>query len=95
MITDKKKGPRKNLLSLAKGLGKGQPSKTKTFKQLFLYFRQISQKKHCGSTHTISHKGLMGSQDFHSFQAVMSHPKVLVRVVTETTKWRAMTFISA
>ena len=46
MITDrKKKGPRKNLLSLAKGLGKGQSSKTKTFKQLLLYFRQISQKK--------------------------------------------------
>ena len=41
----KKKDPRKNLLSLAKGLGKGQSSKTKTFKRLLLYFRQISQKK--------------------------------------------------
>ena len=94
-LQTEKKGPRKNLLSLAKGPGKGQSSETKTFKQLLLYFRQISQKKNRGSTHTISHKGLVGSQDFHCFQAVMSHPKVLVRVVTEKTTRRAMTWISA
>ena len=64
------KSLKESLLSLKKGLGKGQPSKTENLQKIATLLQLKPKEKYCSPTFTHGSQGQVSSLDFHPCQAL-------------------------
>ena len=91
----RKKAPKKSLLFIDKGPGKGYPNKKENFGMITTVFQQNTTEKICFLSCTPAGKDQVESPGFHFYQSIMRTPQHLTGMVSKNTKCVTRNFTSA